>query len=427
MAANERLNGWMSPLVIVLLPLLLSCGVLPRELKALGSTRSVEYAARYLYVDNGIELELIWPRLGNPALLQAADEQLVIHYFSAEKEGLSSISASAASGVEVGLEVMGEPTCDDHGLCSLTVSLPPSTPADQNLTLCVKSKTEKVCQQGAIHRFAETPDPLRLAVLADIHFKSQQLIEYRRRMDLVFQAIEAADPPIHLVVMLGDLADEGELDETLGVVDAIRDRRLPVAVLPGNHDFLKGNIANYLLHINPRLDYEIRVGPYLLVALNTGPSLWEEHKIPLSGRNVGLDSEQLNWFSELTRSTDNVEVAMLHTPASTASTSRFRGLRREFLAVASDHGVQLILAGHTHQNEQRGKTGLDKGICQSNVAVEELPLSLTSAKSTACHGGFRVVTLDPGGGPSFCWVEVSMSSQHIGDTPGFCRSPTGGP
>ena len=391
---------------------LISCGgVLPRELKALGSRQSVQFVTRHLYPELETGFELIWPRLGNPALTLASEDHLIVSYYSAQGAGLS-VTANVLDGSEEWVvPALGAPTCDEFGLCSLDVNLPSGLPLDRTLSLCLTSDAEKRCQQGALRRFSETPDPLRFAVLADLHFEEANLAEVGGRVVRLFSAIERADPPIDVVFVVGDLADQGKLAEQLSLLEALKEVGVPVALLPGNHDFRRGNISNYLLNVNPQLDYEIRLGPYLFVALNTGPSLWDQRRWPLPGRTIGLDSDQLDWFKDLTEPTNQVEVVLLHAPPFSVAKSCFITRRRQFLDLASDNGVRLILAGHTHRNEVYDKVAVGQGLsseCEDDVPENRLPLTLASARSTSKNGGYRQVTLQSDGGVSYCWVDVPM-------------------
>lgn len=71
---------------------------------------------------------------------------------------------------------------------------------------------------------------IRVAAVGDVHFAADSRGRLRGRL-------EAADPAPDLVLLAGDLTRRGSSDEAEVLADELRDFRIPVVAVLGNHDY----------------------------------------------------------------------------------------------------------------------------------------------------------------------------------------------
>jgi 3',5'-cyclic AMP phosphodiesterase CpdA len=351
--------------------------------------------------------------MGHPALLVPGEQTMVVEYFS--RSGSMDVEVSAhATGQEKSftlLPVGSGASCSARGQCELTVAIPEELPSDLLFSICLRAGADRQCRKGAFIRFSLVPDPLRLALLADTHLEAGEAgASAASRLQQVLHAVEEATPAIHVVALLGDVSDGGERSSLARFVEIAGRSTRPVLVLPGNHDFKSGHIDHYLELVTPELDHASRLGPYLLVALNTGPSWWDEYQRPRTGQTVGLEAAQVEWLEAQVEGDQQVEAVLLHTPPWSVMWSVFGHHRERFLDACRTGNVRLIMAGHVHRNEVYDYSGLAQGLstrCESNLPERRLPVTITSASTTAPRrGGYRRVELRRNGDVSYCWVDV---------------------
>src|SRR5688500_10159596 len=74
------------------------------------------------------------------------------------------------------------------------------------------------------------PQPLRVAVTADLHFGTRHTAGHRANLDL---AARLADEPPDLLILAGDIGAGDDFDRCLELFDRLPCRK---AAMPGNHD-----------------------------------------------------------------------------------------------------------------------------------------------------------------------------------------------
>jgi Icc protein len=158
-------------------------------------------------------------------------------------------------------------------------------------------------------------------------------------------------PAIEAVCLTGDLVDGGSEEDYALLKDILSPIRVPVFLIPGNHDrrdTLRAAFADRLDFAAPEtLQYEAEVGPFRILALDT--------LIPgqVPGR---LDAEQLGWLSDkLETVTEGPTLVLMHHPA---FPSGMRGLDAMALIEGKEElgelvrnypGTLRILSGHIHR------------------------------------------------------------------------------
>ena len=195
------------------------------------------------------------------------------------------------------------------------------------------------------------PVPFLVAQISDPHIGGEwggpdPVSGLRTVLDAVLAMPDRPD----VLLVTGDLVDNGTDEEYTLVHALLSAASLPVHVLPGNHDRREGLRARFALPgAGPApVQYPAELGPLRLVALDT----------TIPGRAAGeLDSDRLAWLdAELSRAPQSPTLlAMHHPPASTGlapweEIGLAASARTALAAVLARHPqVRRIVAGHIHQ------------------------------------------------------------------------------
>lgn len=192
------------------------------------------------------------------------------------------------------------------------------------------------------HVFAGTPETA--LVRADAEAAARKVVA-----DLA-----ALVPGVDAVCLTGDLTDGGSAADYALLADIIAPIKVPVFVVPGNHDrraTLRAAFATSLpLLPGPTLHYAARLGNIRILALDT----------LVEGRVHGqLDGIQLGWLRDkLTLVTPDPTLILMHHPAFPSGIHELDAMAlregsREFAAIVRDYSGPLrILAGHIHRPYQ---------------------------------------------------------------------------
>ncbi len=158
-------------------------------------------------------------------------------------------------------------------------------------------------------------------------------------------------PAIDAVMFTGDLTDGGSADDYALLRDILAPLKMPVLVVPGNHDRRAGLRAAFATDFpfgaGPTLDYEKWVRGIRVLALDT---VKEGH---VEG---ALTDPQLDWLAaRLGRPVPELTLILMHHPAfpscvDSLDAMALRAGRKEFGAlIAGYDGPLRILAGHIHR------------------------------------------------------------------------------
>lgn len=215
--------------------------------------------------------------------------------------------------------------------------------------------------------------PVIIAQLSDLHVApagrhNEFGIDASAGVMRCLEAVAALDPAPDLLLLSGDLADEGVETEYARLRGMLTGMAMPVALMPGNHDrraVLRGVFAghDYLGGAGP-IDYHLDIGGLRLIALDS----------VVEGRAHGdLAAEQLQRLSALLRSEPEkpVLIALHHPPAETGFARMDRiALRTDAAAglgdiVAASPQVKAVLCGHLHRGVQLVWRGVQLAVCPS--------------------------------------------------------------
>ena len=197
-----------------------------------------------------------------------------------------------------------------------------------------------------------------IAQLSDIHVRPrgvlyQGLVDSNAMFARAIAALNRLNPVPDLVLITGDLTDEGSPEEYEALCELLAPLKHPFAVMPGNHDerdHLRRAFADHpWLPHEGELLYAIDVGVVRVLALDT----------TVPGLHHGaLSPASLIWLErELAMNVERpVVIAMHHPPFSTGIPYLdLYGLRDvdAFVDVVSryDH-IDRIVAGHVHRSMQ---------------------------------------------------------------------------
>jgi 3',5'-cyclic-AMP phosphodiesterase len=182
--------------------------------------------------------------------------------------------------------------------------------------------------------------------------------------EAVLQRAAALDPAPDLVVLTGDLADNGTPAEYGRVRAILAGCRLPLAAIPGNHDrragfvaALDGTVATGTL---PFLNFSLDLGPLRVIGLDT---------VGVEGGAAGLLCEdRLSWVADRLGEDDRPVLLFMHHPPfrigqRIADESRCRNGESLAAIIARDRRVRLVGCGHAHLPAQVAWAGTQGSVC----------------------------------------------------------------
>lgn len=221
--------------------------------------------------------------------------------------------------------------------------------------------------------------------------------------------INRLDPAPDVIVVTGDLVNDGGTAQYAHFKSLIAGLSVPVLVLPGNHDdrdrmraAFGGTSALPVSAQTPFLHYAVKIGPIRLIALDTLDP----------GKTTGLlCADRLGWLTD--RLTEDQEsptvVAMHHPPFQTGMPLMDRyGLegRQAFEAVVARAGnVHRIIAGHVHRAVTTLVAGVTAQIAPSTAHTLALDLLPEMQPSW---------TDEPAGLLLHCWSgDARMVTHHL--------------
>ncbi|MCX6285191.1 MAG: metallophosphoesterase [Bacteroidetes bacterium] len=257
------------------------------------------------------------------------------------------------------------------------------------------------------------------------------------------------NPKPSFVLVTGDISDIGNM-QPLGMYPAITQhlfppsltnpaagayfidsaKTIPIYFTPGNHEYWTGfdsihiPISNdtlfyYPHYITPDTDYVIQTASAVIVCMRSGhDSPYGYPPNPELIMGTGLSNAQCSWLRNILRNNSSKRkiIAMHHPPVNavgtnsdgspyTASviadtaTNSLQNNRTNFLNICDSNHVDVLLAGHEHQNVVANR----KGDTISEIRPNGTRYVQTAA---AFNRSFRIITVDP----AFVTVSPPMRS-----------------
>lgn len=195
-----------------------------------------------------------------------------------------------------------------------------------------------------------------IAQISDVHIRPrnhlyQDVADSNRMLAQAIDRLNRLDPPPDVVLITGDLTDEGRSDEYAMLRTLLATLRHPFLLMPGNHDE-RGQLKaafpehDYFPDDGP-LQYAMDIGIIRLIALDsTVPGL----------HHGQLDSGTLQWLDQqLSACRDRPALIALHHPpfATGIPYLDIYGLREpeSFAEIVNAHPhVDRIISGHVHRS-----------------------------------------------------------------------------
>ena len=203
---------------------------------------------------------------------------------------------------------------------------------------------------------------------------------------------------------------------------------IPIYFVPGNHDYYTSitpptadsTLVYYPKYIAPDTDYAVTFDNAVIIFVRSGYDddrpLWQDPNI-LSPESSGLSDAQCQWLRNVLNANSNKRkiIVMHHPPVNAAGTNSdgtpYTGTiwdtadgsilnnRTTFLNICDSNHVNIVLAGHRHQNVVAGRAG--------NVVSETWTDSTRYIQTGAAFdGSYRIITVSS----SFVNVSTPMLS-----------------
>ncbi len=234
-----------------------------------------------------------------------------------------------------------------------------------------------------------------LAQISDLHVtaggtRAYRLVDTAACLARAVDALLALDPRPDAVLVTGDLAYDGRIEEYRVVAEQLARLPMPVHAIPGNHDarepFRTALVPRFCPSEDPRfLHFAVPLGETWLVALDTLE--------PGEERGV-LCPARLDWLERtLARLADQPVILALHHPpfaTGIAHMDRIALVRPEALEqLVRRHGrIERVLCGHVHRSVQTSWAGTLASIAPS--VAHQVALAL-APQAPSCF------TLEPPG------------------------------
>ena len=230
-----------------------------------------------------------------------------------------------------------------------------------------------------------------IAHISDFHIFSTKPETFHVRLDAeavarkVVADLVAFTPGIEAVFFTGDLADGGSDADYALLKDVLSPIKVPVFVIPGNHDSRAGfrrAFTGLMPYVSAEtLHYESRFGDVRILALDT----------LIEGKVAGrLDAAQLAWLRErLATVTEGPTYLLMHHPAFMSGINALDGMA--LLEGAAELGEIVraypgplrILSGHVHRPFQAVWNGVFCAVAGSSASQIELDLYSPAAEEPA--------------------------------------------
>jgi len=236
--------------------------------------------------------------------------------------------------------------------------------------------------------------------LSDTHVRPngvlyQGVVDSNRMLAEAIEQLQQLDRRPDLVLLTGDLVDEGLPEEYAAIRALLEQLTVPYLVIPGNHDHRENFRAafadhTYIARQGP-LHFCVDRYPLRIIGLDSCvPGLHHGH----------IDAESLAWLSGVLEA-DPVKptLIMMHHPPFASGIpymDEYRCMDSAPLEalIARFSNVELVLCGHVHRSMLR--RWANTVICSCPSTVTEIHLQLQASAAPQSH-------LGPRGGMLHCW------------------------
>lgn len=187
------------------------------------------------------------------------------------------------------------------------------------------------------------PPPLRLLHIGDLHITDAGLKNHLDFARIVDELNTNMGRNLDLVVLPGDIADDGTAEQFGFVFDELARLRLPWRAIPGDHDFKAGSLDAFYSVLGGRwLPFAEEVNGCICLFLDVVSA-------GTGGPDFRLGQDQIDWLRhqiDSARRAGKTIAVFMHTyPADLGEEAA------EVASLIDDSPVVLVDMGHTHYNE----------------------------------------------------------------------------
>jgi len=198
-----------------------------------------------------------------------------------------------------------------------------------------------------------------IAQLSDTHIRPpgvlyQGVVDSNAMVAAAIAQINALDPLPDLVLLSGDIVDQGQAAEYAMARELLSALTAPLRIIPGNHDERAACRAAFHDHA-----YLPASGPFTYVDDRSGPLRVVALDVTLTGQHHGeVDEATLNWLDGVLASErERPTLLMMHQPPFACGIPYLdkywcRGGERLAAVVARYPAVERIVCGHVHRQMQ---------------------------------------------------------------------------
>jgi len=257
-----------------------------------------------------------------------------------------------------------------------------------------------------------------LAQITDLHIKPRGRLAYRKVdtaqcLETAVKAVLAVSPAPDLVLVTGDLVDAGRPEEYGLLREILAPIRLPLFLMPGNHDArgpLRAGFQDHrYLGTDGHIQYAIEEFPLRILALDS----------LVDGQGGGrLGAAQLDWLDRrLGEQPERPTIVAVHHPPFTTGIGHMDKIGLEdaagLAAVIRRHGqVERVLSGHLHRAIQTRFAGTIASTAPSTAHSVALDLRPDAPSAFSLEPpGYQLHWYEPSAG-------LISHTAAIGDWPG---------
>jgi 3',5'-cyclic AMP phosphodiesterase CpdA len=261
-----------------------------------------------------------------------------------------------------------------------------------------------------------------IAQISDPHARPkgqlyQDTIDSNGDLAAAIRHLNGLDPRPDLVLLTGDVVDEGRGEEYAMARELLAALEIPVFVIPGNHDerqaFRTAFHDHSYLPVEGQLNYVIADrGPVRVVALD----------VTLPGQHHGaVDDALLAWLkSALLAEAGRPTIIMMHQPPFACGVPyldlyQCQGGDRLANIVSAFPAVERIVCGHVHRFMQLRFAGTS--LCTAPSTTTTIALRLRSDAMPASYHEPRACLLHHWKGDTGLITHLSMIGQYPGPFP----------
>ncbi len=347
---------------------------------------SLEIPSQEVSIENA---SIQWPKIGNPAFVLNGS------YFEVRLKGPPDILSWNINlyreYLEQDLEFDTPVRNDSTGFWHINVSIPTESPTelfDLKISMSDGVISNTLVERNAVQIRDVFPSNLTLFHITDSHISSVPTERDSRLLSALYQASAAG---ADMVVISGDLVDDGSIVAFERFTNLISQSSVPVFVIPGNHDVdpIGGGYTNYITFFGDD-HYSANLGPDIFLTT-------------VNMRSGTLTSSQVEQI-ERAMADSNAQIKILSLHYSLQNLLYLSEKETlELIRVCNETNVDIVLTGHSHLDDVEERNGT---LWITTTAIGAQAQSVGHGRN-----GFRVIQFHEGSPVSWNWTISQPWSQ----------------